>query len=174
MNMPTKNWTRAASLVLLIAAAACSPLAASSTTAQAPAATPAAATTPAVHPVSGLTVIPLTVTSANGAHVFKVEVASSPAEQARGLMFRAEMGADEGMIFPMDPPRPAAFWMKNTVIPLDIIFIGPDRKVLNIAANAVPYDLQPLPAVGDAAGVLELIGGRAAQLGIKPGDKVSW
>lgn len=174
MNMPTKNWTKAASLFLLIAAAACSPLAASSTTAQAPAASSAAATTPAVHPVSGLKVIPLTVTSASGAHVFKVEVASTPAEQARGLMFRAEMGADEGMIFPMDPPRPAAFWMKNTVIPLDIIFIGPDRKVLNIAANAVPYDLQPLPAVGDAGGVLELIGGRAAQLGIKPGDKVSW
>ena len=175
MSMPKtlwnkSGWTKAASLALLFAAAACSPLAASSTTAQAP----AAATTPAVHPVSGLTVIPLTVTSASGAHVFKVEVASTPAEQSRGLMFRAEMGADEGMIFPMEPPRPAAFWMKNTVIPLDIIFIGPDRKVLTIAANAVPYDLQPLPSVGDAACVLELIGGHAAQLGIKPGDKVSW
>ena len=164
------GWTKAASLALLIAAAACSPLAASSTTAQAP----ASAAAPAVHPVTGLPVVPLTVTTANGAHVFKVEVASTPAEQARGLMFRAEMGADEGMIFPMDPPRPAAFWMKNTVIPLDLIFIGPDRKVLNIAANAVPYDLQPLAAVGDTAGVLELIGGRAAALGIKPGDKVSW
>jgi len=170
MNMPMKMWNRATSLALLIAAAACSPLAAGSSTAQAPAS--AAALT--VHPVSGLTVVPLTVTSASGAHAFKVEVASTPSEQERGLMFRAEMGADEGMIFPMDPPRPTAFWMKNTVIPLDIIFIGPDHKVLNVAANAVPYDLSPLASVGDAAGVLELIGGRAAQLGIKPGDKVSW
>lgn len=89
-------------------------------------------------------------------------------------MFRQVMGADEGMIFPMNPPRPAAFWMKNTVIPLDIIFIGADHKVLNVAANAVPYDLSPLPSDGAAAGVLELIGGRAAQIGLKPGDTVNW
>ena len=65
-----------------------------------------------------------------------------------GLMFRTAMGADEGMIFPMDPPRAAAFWMRNTVIPLDIIFIGADRRILNIAANAVPYDERPLPSAG--------------------------
>jgi len=172
-NMPKTIWNRAASLALLIAAVGCSPLAAGSTNAQGTASTSSAPQS-AVHPVSGLKVIPLTVTTAAGPHVFKVEVAASPAEQERGLMFRTAMGADEGMIFPMDPPRPAAFWMKNTVIPLDIIFVGADHKVLNIAANAVPYDLEPLPAFGNAAGVLELNGGRAAQIGLKPGDTVTW
>ena len=127
-----------------------------------------------VHPVSGLRVVPLKVTSVGKAHTFKVEVAATPQEQAKGLMFRTELGPDEGMIFPTDPPRRAAFWMRNTVIPLDIIFIGTDHKVLNIAANAVPYDETPLPSTGVAAGVLELAGGRAAELGIKPGDKVKW
>ncbi len=128
----------------------------------------------AAHPVSGLKVIPLTVVSGTKRHLFKVELAASDDEQEKGLMFRTAMGADEGMIFPMNPPRPAAFWMRNTVIPLDIIFIGEDRRILNIAANAVPYDERPLPSRGQAAGVLELIGGRAAQLGIAPGDKVEW
>lgn len=128
----------------------------------------------AVHPVSGLPVVPLTIRSGDKIHAFRVEVASTEAEQAKGLMFRTSMGADEGMIFPEDPPRRSAFWMRNTVIPLDIIFIGTDRKVLNIAANAVPYDETPLPAAGMASGVLELNGGRAAELGIKPGDKVEW
>jgi uncharacterized membrane protein (UPF0127 family) len=64
--------------------------------------------------------------------------------------------------------------MKNTVIPLDIVFIGTDGRILNIAANAVPYSLQPLYSLGDVKGVLELNGGRAAELGIAAGDKVSW
>lgn len=128
----------------------------------------------AVHPESGLPVVPLTVTSAKGKHVFKVEVAATPQQQEKGLMFRTKMGADEGMIFPNNPPRRAAFWMRNTVIPLDIIFVGADHRILNIAANAVPYDETPLPSTGPAAGVLELNGGRAAQLGIKAGDKVTW
>jgi uncharacterized membrane protein (UPF0127 family) len=167
-----KNWTRIASFALLIGAAACSP---GATTAQAQASAAAPAAALAVHPVSGLTVVPLTVTTASGVvHLFKVEVAATFGEQERGLMFRAVMGADEGMIFPMDPPRRTAFWMKNTVIPLDIVYVGADHKVLNIAANAVPYDLTPLPSEGAAAGVLELNGGRAAAIGLKPGDSVTW
>ncbi|AXB76126.1 DUF192 domain-containing protein [Novosphingobium sp. P6W] len=133
-----------------------------------------AATQAAVHPESGLRIIPLKVKSQSGAHAFKVEVATTAQEQAKGLMFRTQMGADEGMIFVNNPPRRAAFWMRNTVIPLDIIFIGTDHRILNIAANAVPYDETPLPADGVTSGVLELNGGRAAQLGIKAGDKVSW
>jgi uncharacterized membrane protein (UPF0127 family) len=129
---------------------------------------------PARHVVSGLPIIPLTVTTAKGQHRFSVEVARSEAEQERGLMFRTQMGTDEGMIFPMSPPRNTSFWMKNTVLPLDIIFIGHDRRILNIAANAVPYDLTPLPSAGPAAGVLELNAGRAAALGIGPGDRVEW
>ncbi len=128
----------------------------------------------AIHPESGLPVVPLTVHSSGKTYKFRVEVARTPAEQAKGLMFRTEMGADEGMIFPADPPRRPSFWMKNTVIPLDIIFVGTDHRILNIAANAVPYDETPRPAAGLASAVLELNGGRAAELGIKPGDKVEW
>jgi uncharacterized membrane protein (UPF0127 family) len=85
------------------------------------------------------------------------------------------MGADEGMLFPYeDDPHVLGFWMRNTVLPLDIIFITPDRRVLNIAANAVPYSEASLRSTGVAAAVLELNGGRAAALGIAPGDRVSW
>lgn len=136
---------------------------------------PAASTAaPVLHPVSGLAVVPLTVTTAHGPHVFKVEVAASPLEQERGLMFRKAMGADEGMIFPMDPPRRTAFWMRNTVMGLDIVFIGPDHTVLNVAERAVPLDETPLPSAGQVAGVLEINSGRAAQIGLRPGDKVVW
>ncbi len=153
-------------LAALALTVACSP--------QGGAGTPAAsASAPAVHPVSGLPVIALTVAAAGKVRTFRVEVARGAAEQSRGLMFRTAMGADEGMLFPMDPTRHAAFWMKNTVIPLDIIFIGSDRRILNIA-DAVPYDERPLPSAGPAAAVLELNGGRARQLGIGPGDRVDW
>lgn len=127
-----------------------------------------------VHPESGLAVVPLTVVSGGKSHVFRVEVAASEAEQARGLMFRTAMGTDEGMIFPEKTPRRAAFWMRNTVIPLDLLFIGPDHRVLNIAADAVPYDETPLPSTGPVIAVLELNAGRAAALGIAPGDRVDW
>lgn len=154
----------------LLAVAACSPSHADSPKSQFQAQAVSPAAGEQRHPVSNLAVIPLSV----GRHKFVVEVAASRAEQARGLMFRSQMGRDEGMIFPFDPPRPASFWMRNTVIPLDIIFIGPDRRVLNIAADAIPYDETPLSSLGPAAAVLELNGGRAAQLGIKPGDLVQW
>jgi uncharacterized membrane protein (UPF0127 family) len=130
---------------------------------------------PSVHPVSGLQVIPLTVTTATGRrHEFRVEVAATGTEQQRGLMFRTEMGANEGMIFPLAQVRMASFWMRNTVIPLDIIFIGPDRKVINIEADAVPYSEESRPSTAPAMAVLELNGGRAAELGIGPGALVEW
>lgn len=151
-------------IAAIVALAACSPGQAGSAKASAD------ATSAKRHPVSNLAVVPLWV----GQHKFAVELAASPAEQEKGLMFRTQMGADEGMIFPMEPPRPAYFWMRNTVIALDIIFIGPDRRVLNIAAGAVPYDETPLPSAGKVSAVLELTAGRAAQLGIKPGDSVRW
>ena len=119
-------------LPLLLALPACSSQAAE----RAPAAT---AQQPSVHPVSGLEVIPLTITSLGKKHTFRVEVARTPQEQARGLMFRTAMGPDEGMLFPYDPPRVLSFWMKNTVLSLDLVFIGPDHRVINVAANAVPY-----------------------------------
>ena len=169
-----KTWTRFVALAVAGGLVACAPAKAGPHDhhgAAQPAPVPAA---PAVHPVSGLTVVPLTATTATGAHRFAVEVAATFAEQEKGLMFRAAMGADEGMIFPYDPPQRTAFWMKNTVLPLDIIFIGADHRVLNVAANAVPYDLTPLPSAGPVSGVLELNAGRAAQLGIAPGTLITW
>lgn len=151
--------------LLVAAPGACSPVAATGAASEAAA---------RLHPVSGLAVIPLTVTTARGVHVFQVEVAATMAEQERGLMWRTTLGPDEGMIFPYDPPRRTAFWMKNTVIGLDIIYVGADHRVLNIARDAVPYDETPLPSAGEVSGVLELAAGRAAQLGIQPGDKVVW
>lgn len=154
---------------LLLAMAACSPV----KTEAAKGAAVSLADAPR-HGESGLPVVPLTVTRDKTVHKFKVEVASTGAEQEKGLMFRTAMGADEGMIFPMNPARPASFWMKNTVIPLDLVFIGPDHRVLNIAANAEPYSLTPIPSAGPVIAVLELIGGRAEQLGIGKGDVVGW
>lgn len=129
---------------------------------------------PAVHPVSGLPVVPLKIYRGDKVLTFRVELARTPQEQAKGLMFRTQMGPDEGMLFPFDPPRGASFWMRNTVIPLDLIFIAPDGRVLNIAANAIPYDETPLMSHGPAKAVLELNGGRAAELGIAAGDRVEW
>ncbi|SFI51395.1 hypothetical protein SAMN02799626_00003 [Caulobacter sp. UNC279MFTsu5.1] len=103
---------------------------------------------------------------------FTVELAVTKAEQERGLMFRKALAPDRGMLFPYNPPQRAAFWMKNTLIPLDILYIAPDGRVLSIARNAVPHDETPLPSGGVIRGVLEIPGGRAAQLGILPGDRV--
>ena len=154
---------------LVATLAACSPQPA----AEASPSANAAAEAPARHRVSGLAVVPLTVTTASGTHRLSVEVAASPAEQQKGLMFRTAMGPDEGMIFPNTPPQMRSFWMKNTVIPLDIIYIGPDRRVLNIVSG-VPYSTDSLPSAGPVINVLELNAGRSAELGIKPGDAVAW
>ena len=91
-----------------------------------------------------------------------------------GLMYRNKLAPDRGMIFPFDPPREASFWMRNTLIPLDMIFVRADGSIANIAANTVPYSEEPVPSDGPVAAVLEIAGGRSAELGIKPGDKVEW
>ncbi len=119
--------------------------------------------------------MPLTIRTADGkVHSYKVEVAATPDQQSHGMMFRTKVPAGTGMIFPMSPPRSAAFWMRNTFVPLDLIFIGSDGRVRNIIADAVPKSEALLPSVGPVAAVLELAGGEAARIGLKPGDKVSW
>jgi len=160
---------RAFLFALLLVVPACSPQAAEPT----PAST---VTTPSVHPVSGLEVLPLTITpiGQDRPHAFRVEMARSPQEQARGLMFRTEMGADEGMLFPYAQPHILSFWMKNTVLSLDLIFIGEDHRIVNIAANATPYSEASIRSTAPAVAVLELNGGRAKELGIVPGSKVDW
>ncbi|WP_066687136.1 DUF192 domain-containing protein [Caulobacter sp. CCH9-E1] len=112
------------------------------------------------------------VVTSRGRARFQVEIAATQAEQARGLMFRKSLAPDRGMLFTYKRPQPAAYWMKNTLIPLDIIYIQPDGRILSIVRNARPYDETPLPSGGLVLGVLEIAGGRAAQLGILPGDRV--
>lgn len=156
--------------------AACSPGASATAGARGPAASAqgAAASEAARHPVSGLQVIDLVVDRGGKRLPFRVELADTPEAQARGLMFRTQLGDNEGMIFPSAVPEPRSFWMKNTPLSLDIIFIGTDGRVLNIAANTVPYSLESVSSKGIASAVLELRAGRAAALGIVPGDKVSF
>ncbi|OGS49864.1 MAG: hypothetical protein A3J40_12660 [Erythrobacter sp. RIFCSPHIGHO2_12_FULL_63_10] len=129
---------------------------------------------PARHPVSGLEVIDLSVITGETRRAFRVELAATQPDQARGLMFRTELGADEGMLFPSREPMVRSFWMKDTPLSLDIIFIGADGRIINIAANTTPYSLDSVMSDGPALAVLELRGGRAAELGIGPGDKVDW
>ena len=159
-------------LTLSLAAAALASSAACSSQSATPA--PTQATAPARHPISGLEVIPLTITQNGKSHAFRVEVAQTMEQQQKGLMFRTSMGPDEGMLFPYDPPRVLSFWMKNTVLSLDLVFIGPDHKVINIAANAVPYSEDSILSDAPAIATLELNAGRAAALNIVPGAQVDW
>jgi uncharacterized membrane protein (UPF0127 family) len=116
----------------------------------------------------------LTIEGGGRTHVFTVEMARTPAQQELGLMNRRGLGPDAGMLFPFDPPRPASFWMRNTLIPLDMIFIRPDGGIARIAANTVPMSETPIAVAEPMTAVLEIKGGRAAQLGISEGDRVSW
>jgi uncharacterized membrane protein (UPF0127 family) len=130
---------------------------------------PAARVSPA-----GMDLVTLTVESGGRRHDFTVEMARTAAQQERGLMDRRELAAGAGMLFPFDPPQPASFWMRNTLIPLDMIFIRPDGTIARVAANTVPLSETPVGVDEPVTAVLELRGGRAAELGIREGDRVSW
>ena len=123
--------------------------------------------------------LPLTIKSANGTHAFRVESAKTEAEQARGLMFRTDLKPDRGMLFWPYPatgggPVVANFWMKNTPSSLDIVYIRADGTIARIAENAVPFSEAPIPSGEPVGAVLELMGGRAAELGIAEGDLMTW
>jgi uncharacterized membrane protein (UPF0127 family) len=126
-------------------------------------------------PQTGLQVIPLVIETAGGRrHPYRVEVAATPAQQAHGMMYRTGMAPGTGMLFPLEPPRAASFWMENTLIPLDLLFIGSDGRIRNIVAGAVPRSRAPLSSVGPVVAVLELAGGEAERIGAQPGDRVRW
>ncbi len=116
---------------------------------------------------------PLEVVTHHGVRRFRVEVADTEASRGRGLMYRKSLAADRGMLFDFKAPQPVAFWMKNTLIPLDMLFISPNGRIIAIARNATPYSETQIPSGGDVLGVLEIRGGRAAEIGIEPGDRVS-
>jgi uncharacterized protein len=115
---------------------------------------------------------PLEIATKNGVQIFGVEMAVTPEEQARGLMFRRELPEKQGMLFDFQREQPTSFWMKNTYIPLDVIFIRADGRILRIAENTVPLSEALVPSGGPVRAVLEVIGGTAKKLGIAPGDRV--
>ncbi len=115
---------------------------------------------------------PLTILTDAGPRVFEVEVADTGAERARGLMYRETLAADAGMLFDFERPRRVSMWMKNTLIPLDMLFIDDAGKVVEIAANTVPHDLTAIGPDAPVRAVLELNGGASAVHGIEAGDRV--
>jgi len=104
-----------------------------------------------------------------GNEVFSVEVADDSAERAKGLMFRESMNPGAGMLFVYDGPRSVAFWMSNTLIPLDLVFADSTGKVTHIHSNAIPLDESPIPGGDSVQFVLEINGGLAKRIGLKPG-----
>jgi uncharacterized membrane protein (UPF0127 family) len=116
---------------------------------------------------------PLEIASKKGVHVFAVELASTPEEQAKGLMFRRELPEGQGMLFDFHREQPTSFWMKNTYIPLDMIFIRGDGRILRIAENTVPLSEALVSSGGPVRAVLEVNAGTARKLGIAPGDRVA-
>jgi uncharacterized membrane protein (UPF0127 family) len=114
----------------------------------------------------------IAIDTAKGRHAFQVEVAGDRESQARGLMYRREMAPDAGMLFDLHQNVFISFWMKNTFLPLDMVFIRADGTVSSIEPNAVPFSTDPIPSTEPVRAVLELNGGRAHDLGIKPGDRV--
>ncbi len=116
---------------------------------------------------------PLAIETADGArHGFIVELAKTPEQMAQGLMFRRKLARDAGMLFLYRPPRQAAMWMKNTLIPLDMVFIGQDGRIVKLVERTVPHSLKAVASDGPVAAVLELNGGTVSRLGIAPGDRV--
>jgi uncharacterized membrane protein (UPF0127 family) len=146
--------------VLLLALAAALPLAPTVAQTRAPATTSASAFTE------------LAIDSDGKTHKFRVEVAANDADRQRGLMYRREMAADAGMIFDFGYEQPVSMWMANTYIPLDMLFITADGKVAHVAARTVPESRATVSAPRPVRYVLELNGGTAERLSIKPGAQV--
>ena len=121
----------------------------------------------------GVELQPLEIVSKTGVHTFAVEMAVTPEEQARGLMFRRELPEGQGMLFDFQREQPATFWMKNTYVSLDMIFIRADGRILRIAQNTVPLSEALVPSGGPVRAVLEVVAGTARKLGIAPGDRVA-
>ena len=115
----------------------------------------------------------LEIVSKSGVHVFSVEIADTDEQRARGLMFRKELPEGTGMLFDFKVEQEVGFWMQNTYVPLDMIFIRRDGRILRIAENTEPLSTRSIPSGGRVLAVLEVIAGTARKLGIAPGDVVA-
>jgi len=154
VTAPLRLALRAAGLWLLLTAAACAQV---------------------TGPAESLDRLPQSsVEIASGAarHRFDVWVADTAARRAQGLMFVRSLDADRGMLFLFDEPRYASFWMQNTHVSLDLLFVAADGRILNIVERATPLSTDPLLSRGPAAMVLEVLGGTSERLGIRPGDRL--
>jgi uncharacterized membrane protein (UPF0127 family) len=154
---------RPASLAVLLAAAACLGLGAGSVLAR-----------PLLHAqhAAARTELLEVVTSTGKVVRLHVEVVDTEPAREHGLMFRKSLPADGGMLFDFKTTQDVSFWMKNTLIPLDMLFIDKSGRIANIYRQATPHSLTPIPSDGPVLGVLEIAGGRAQDLDIMPGDKV--
>jgi uncharacterized protein len=123
-------------------------------------------------PAQGGALDSLEIATATGRHAFQVEIADNDASREHGLMDRRYMAPDHGMLFEFERNEPVSFWMKDTYIPLDMVFIAPSGVVTHIAANAEPLSERVVPSGGPSIAVLELNGGMAASIGLRVGDKV--
>jgi uncharacterized membrane protein (UPF0127 family) len=119
-----------------------------------------------------LPVATISVDGAKGPSRFRVEIAGDHASQEKGLMFRKTLAPDAGMLFDFHADVMTSFWMKNTILPLDIIFVRSDGTISSIAANAVPFSEASIPSTEPIRAVLEINAGRARALGIEPGDRI--
>ena len=115
----------------------------------------------------------LEIVSKSGVHVFSVEMATTEEEKTTGLMYRKELAEGKGMLFDFTPEQEVSMWMKNTYIPLDMIFIRADGRILRIAENTEPLSTRIISSRGPAKGVLEVIAGTAQKYGIAAGDRVA-
>ena len=129
------------------------------------------ARTPALFP--SLQQARVQVTTASGVHEFGVWIAADDRSRERGLMFVRELPPGRGMLFVFEQAQPLAFWMKNTYLSLDLIFIDPAGRVLNVASNTEPHSLDPIRSEGEAIAVLEVLGGTSRSIGLQAGDRLT-
>jgi len=124
-------------------------------------------------PAASMALQTLEIVSASGVHVFSVELATNDEERERGLMYRKSVPDGQGMLFDFGAEQNVAMWMKNTLIPLDMIFIRGDGRIARIAENTEPMSTRIIPSGGPVRAVLEVAGGTARKLGIAVGDRVA-
>jgi len=117
---------------------------------------------------------PIVIHAGGSAYKFEVEIVTTPEGRERGLMFRKALGPNAGMLFIYPSEKPVSFWMKNTLIPLDMLFLKTDGSIAHIAHDAVPMDETPIDSGAPVKAVLEVKGGTAEALGIKEGDRVEY
>jgi uncharacterized protein len=115
---------------------------------------------------------PLTFVTGSGSHTITIELADTDSTRATGLMFRRSIDPDEGMLFVFEGEQDVTMWMKNTYIPLDMFFVKRDGVISHIEANTEPFSERIISSEGPALAVIEMAGGSASRLGIKPGDRV--